>query len=91
LDTGKELERACDFAVALKFYFAGRIFFARLKYFKTKKSLSRNIENFEGLERKWKTLDTENEFKIMYEHLLPMTNAEVDIALTTLHNFSLLI
>ena len=32
LDTGKELERACEFAVALKFYFAGKMFFARWKH-----------------------------------------------------------
>jgi hypothetical protein len=32
LDTGKELERACEFALALKFYFAGKMFFARWKH-----------------------------------------------------------
>ena len=32
LDTGKELERACEFAAALKFYFAGKMFFARWRH-----------------------------------------------------------
>jgi hypothetical protein len=31
LNKGKELERACDFAMALKYYFAGRMYFAAKK------------------------------------------------------------
>jgi hypothetical protein len=30
LERGKKLERACEFANALKYYFAGRMYFARL-------------------------------------------------------------
>jgi hypothetical protein len=29
LERGKKLERACEFANALKYYFAGRMYFAR--------------------------------------------------------------
>ncbi len=31
MNKGKELERACDFAMALKYYFAGRMYFAAKK------------------------------------------------------------
>lgn len=31
MNKGKELERACDFAMALKYYFAGRMYFAARK------------------------------------------------------------
>jgi hypothetical protein len=75
LINGKELERACEFAMALKYYFAGRMFFARLKNFEF------SLENGQTLSalpvvKKWKALKYEIEFRALYEDLLPMTNAK---------------
>jgi tRNA(Arg) A34 adenosine deaminase TadA len=70
LETGKELERACDFAMALKYYFAGRMFFARLK---------KHPQLYQRLQaqEQWKTrLKYEKKFDELYSDLLPMTNAE---------------
>lgn len=86
LGRGKELERACDFATAIKYYFAGRMFFARLrespelhKHFcehspdaTTKQAAARSLL------RKRRKL--EEEFKKLYADLLPMTNAEVHLS-----------
>lgn len=72
LDTGKELERACEFAMALKYYFAGRMFFAQLKKYQQCRQLSVN----RLVELKWKRLKYEREFQFLYDDLLPMTNAE---------------
>jgi hypothetical protein len=68
LDTGKELERSCNFAMALKYYFAGRMFFARLKQSNQHPCLS---------EQKWIEGEYEQQFDSLYEELLPMTNAQV--------------
>jgi hypothetical protein len=109
LDTGKELERACEFAVALKFYFAGKMFFARWKHHvclqdeaslrvlsshatapaskaasvsdSTPASESSAAAAASATARiglpKWK--QHKKDFERLYEHLLPMTNAEVTI------------
>ncbi len=72
LINGKELERACEFAMALKYYFSGRMFFARLKEFSLK-----NGHILKGpVVQKWKALKYEREFDALYEDLLPMTNAK---------------
>jgi len=70
LETGKELERTCNFALALKYYFAGRMFFARLKkHPQLRKCLQ--------AQEQWKTrLKYEKKFDELYSDLLPMTNAE---------------
>jgi hypothetical protein len=83
LARGKALERSCDFVTAIKYYFAGRMFFARLHespalyQFYTKESEPTAC----SMLRKRKKL--EEEFKKRYVDLLPMTNAEV------LHFFAL--
>jgi hypothetical protein len=74
LDTGKELERACDFAMALKYYFAGRMFFARFKqYLPDELALPATFEVDFYLTR----LKYRKEFEDLYNGLLPMTNAQV--------------
>jgi hypothetical protein len=73
LETGKELERACDFAMALKYYFAGRMFFARLK---KHRQFSQHSKRRPEHEKHWEMLNYEAEFKDRYDGLLPMTNAE---------------
>ena len=78
---GQELERACNFATALKYYFAGRMFFARLHQTPDLYRLvcgdntARSASSDERQRRKRKKL--EEEFKRLYRELLPMTNAEV--------------
>jgi hypothetical protein len=62
LDTGKELERACEFSMALKYYFAGKVYFA-------KRQIHQNLSP--------KQKQLMDEFHQMYRDLLPMTNAEV--------------
>ena len=70
LETGKELERTCNFALALKYYFAGRMFFARLK---KHPQLRQRLQ----AQEQWKTrLKYEKKFDELYSDLLPMTNAE---------------
>jgi hypothetical protein len=77
LETGKELERACDFAMALKYYFAGRMFFARLKKHQQLHQRSSEVqEQWSIVEKKWTRLNYEKEFDELYSDLLPMTNAE---------------
>lgn len=80
LETGKELERSCDFAMALKYYFAGRMFFARLK-------LSQQLHS---LPDAWKQKfhRYENEFKVLYDGLLPMTNAQASFTAFAFHSMS---
>ena len=73
-NTGKELERSCDFAMALKYYFAGRMFFARLKQ-RAQHANFRTVP--EQLLKKWDTHKYEQEFQALYVDLLPMTNAQV--------------
>jgi len=73
-NTGKELERSCDFAMALKYYFAGRMFFARLKQHAQHANF-RTVP--EQLLKKWDTHKYEQEFQALYVDLLPMTNAQV--------------
>ncbi len=77
LDRGKALERACDFATAIKYYFAGRMFFARLQECPALyKFYTFDCEpTARPMLRKRKKL--EEEFKKHYADLLPMTNAEV--------------
>jgi hypothetical protein len=79
LETGKELERACMFDIALKYYFAGRMFFARLKHHRSRSSTWRT-KSQSMLARSWKDRDYAKTFKNLYEGLLPMTNAEVSCA-----------
>ncbi len=79
LDTGKELERACDFAMALKYYFAGRMFFARLNRHQPLQHLP---ATFLQVKRNWKRLKYEEEFKDRYNGLLPMTNAQASARAT---------
>ena len=81
LETGKELERACDFAMALKYYFAGRMFFARLKkhpqLYQPPADLQVQVpEQWRKVQTKWTRLKYEKEFDELYSDLLPMTNAE---------------
>ncbi len=76
LETGKELERACNFAMALKYYFAGRMFFARLKKHPQLHQRLQIREQWRIVEKKWTRLKYEEEFKDRYDGLLPMTNAE---------------
>jgi hypothetical protein len=77
LETGKELERACDFAMALKYYFAGRMFFARLKKHPQLYQRSSEVrEPWRKVEEKWTRLKYEKKFDELYSDLLPMTNAE---------------
>jgi hypothetical protein len=77
LETGKELERACDFAMALKYYFAGRMFFARLKKHPPPHQRSPEVqEQWRIVEEKWIRLNYEKEFDELYSDLLPMTNEE---------------
>jgi hypothetical protein len=86
---GQELERACNFAIALKYYFAGRMFFARLHQTpdlyrlvcgdNTARS-ARSASSDERQQRKCKKL--EEEFKRLYRELLPMTNAEVPFVIS---------
>jgi hypothetical protein len=90
LGRGKELERACDFATAIKYYFAGRMFFARLHASPLLKNLffehlprSTTEENARSLLKKRKKI--EEEFKTLYTNLLPMTNAEVRICFPALN------
>lgn len=61
LEKGKSLERACDFATALKYYFAGNVYFSRL----------------DNLGRAFQGTELKVELKSLYDALLPMTNAEV--------------
>jgi hypothetical protein len=77
LARGKALERACDFATAIKYYFAGRIFFARLQESPLlyKFYTNESEPTARSMVRKRKKL--EEEFKKRYMDLLPMTNAEV--------------
>ncbi len=82
LETGKELERACDFAMALKYYFAGRMFFARLKKFLQLYQRSADPE----VQEKWRKY--EKEFNELYSDLLPMTNAEASGGQRPSHAFS---
>ena len=78
METGKELERACDFAVALKFYFAGCNFFTRLKNYLAKHGpCSETMAKIKDLCKKWEDYNFENEFKSLYEDLLPMSNTKV--------------
>jgi hypothetical protein len=74
LEKGKELERACEFSMALKYYFAGKIYFKR-----------HEILREHPLNSKQKQLM--DDFGHMYHDLLPMTNAEV-ILLLPLHAFA---
>jgi hypothetical protein len=68
LDTGQELERECEFGMALKYYFAGRMFFARLRqHLKHQPAPKRILEMAPTLGKK---------FQDLYEGLLPMTNAQ---------------
>jgi hypothetical protein len=76
LETGKELERACDFAMALKYYFAGRMFFARLKKHSQLHQRPAVSEQWKAVEKKWTKFNYEKEFDELYSDLLPMTNAE---------------
>ena len=70
LETGKELERACNFAMALKYYFAGRMFFAQLKKYPEVQ------KKWTMFEEKWAKFKYEKKFDELYSDLLPMTNAE---------------
>ena len=80
LETGKELERSCDFAMALKYYFAGRMFCARLK-------LSRQLQSLpDAWKQKFRRY--ENEFKVLYDSLLPMTNAQASFTAFAFHSMS---
>jgi hypothetical protein len=72
---GQELERACNFAIALKYYFAGRMFFARLHQTPELYDLVCGDNRPNAAQKKRKKL--EDEFKKFYRDLLPMTNAEV--------------
>ena len=63
LDKGKELERACEFSMALKYYFAGKMYFKKLERQPTA--------------MKPEQTQLRDEFSHMYRDLLPMTNAEV--------------
>jgi hypothetical protein len=73
LEKGKELERACEFSMALKFYFAGKMYFQRQE------------RQAGAVKAEQKQL--RDEFGHMYRELLPMTNAEV-ICLLPLHAFA---
>jgi hypothetical protein len=85
---GQELERACNFAIALKYYFAGKMFFARLHQNQELYRLvcgdntARSANSDERQQRKRKKL--EEEFKRLYRELLPMTNAEVSFIISCL-------
>lgn len=70
LEKGKELERACEFSMALKYYFAGKMYFKK-----------RERRNAMPPEQK----QLRDEFDHMYRDLLPMTNAEVIFLLLLLH------
>ncbi len=74
LATGKELERSCNFAMALKYYFAGRMFFARLNQLKQQQDPI--LEQMQ-MKQKWTDHEYEQQFNSLYEELLPMTNAQV--------------
>ncbi len=39
LEKGKELERACEFSMALKYYFAGKMYFAKYLKWQTRQAL----------------------------------------------------
>ena len=75
-NTGKELERSCDFAMALKYYFAGRMFFARLEHAR-QSTIYPVTEQLQELLKKWDTHKYKQEFQALYVDLLPMTNAQV--------------
>jgi hypothetical protein len=64
LERGKKLERACDFANALKYYFAGRMYMARWAAL------------FPSRKNKMAPAMAE-EFERLHADLLPLTNAEV--------------
>ncbi len=71
LEKGKELERACEFSMALKYYFAGKMYFKRRERQQHPMSSKQN--------------QLRDEFDHMYRDLLPMTNAEVIFLLLPLH------
>ncbi len=65
---GMQLERTCAFASALKYYFAG------VQYFNKREGLAaERLENpDDGI-----LIDLKGKFKVLYDKLIPMTNAEV--------------
>jgi hypothetical protein len=71
LERGKKLERACEFATALKYYFAGKMYFARYTAL------------FPSRERVLQKLAAE--FDRLYADLLPMTNAQVIDKVSTIN------
>jgi hypothetical protein len=75
-EAGKALERACEFAMALKYYFAGRIFVARLECHLHCNPVGHR-ETFEQLK------EYKQGFQELYDGLLPMTNAEVSCQIQT--------
>jgi hypothetical protein len=48
-DMGEELERQCDFSAALKYYYAGNAYFAKLDGFNIEAESSTNIDDFDHL------------------------------------------
>jgi hypothetical protein len=71
LNKGKALERACEFSSALKYYFAGNMYFSRLSYHQ---ALSTPVSSKTGNKEQ---ASLNEEFRSLYFALLPMTNAEV--------------
>jgi hypothetical protein len=62
--------------MALKYYFAGRMFFARLKYFEIWAAENHiGISSYSETFEKWK--EYKQDFQELYDGLLPMTNAQV--------------
>jgi hypothetical protein len=48
-DMGEELERQCDFSAALKYYYAGNAYFAKLDGFNIEPASSTNTDHFDHL------------------------------------------
>ena len=71
--SGKEAERACDLATALKYRFAGRMLLARLKRHRPLRQLP---ATFLQVKSNWKRLKQEKGFRDCCSGVLPMTTAQ---------------
>ncbi len=74
MSKGKSAERACEFSTALKYYFAGNMYFDRLRQ---KTSISTPVTKGEESKERRDLLSLREEFKNLYVALLPMTNSQV--------------
>ena len=71
--SGKEAERACDLATALKYRFAGRMLLARLK---RRRPLRPLPATFPQVKSNWKRVKSEEGFRDRRSGVLPMATAQ---------------